>query len=51
MRLDVLSTLNTERAARRAVAVVTDIATGEQRLVKSAARGFLSLCMCRRNDW
>jgi xanthine dehydrogenase accessory factor len=36
LRLDVLSTLNTERAARRAVAVVTDIASGEQRLVKAA---------------
>ena len=35
MRLDVLSTLNSERAARRAVAVVTDIATGVQRLVKA----------------
>ena len=36
MRLDVLSTLNAERAARRAVAVVTDIASGAQRLVKAA---------------
>jgi xanthine dehydrogenase accessory factor len=36
MKLDILSTLNTERAARRAVAVVTDIASGEQRLVKAA---------------
>jgi xanthine dehydrogenase accessory factor len=36
LRLEVLSILNTERAARRAVAVVTDIATGEQRLVKAA---------------
>ena len=36
MRLDILSTLNAERAARRAVAVVTDIASGAQRLVKAA---------------
>jgi xanthine dehydrogenase accessory factor len=35
LRLDILSTLNTERAARRAVAVVTDIASGTQRLVKA----------------
>ena len=35
MKLDILSTLNAERAARRAVAVVTDIASGEQRLVKA----------------
>jgi xanthine dehydrogenase accessory factor len=34
LKLVVLSTLNAERAARRAVAVVTDIASGEQRLVK-----------------
>jgi xanthine dehydrogenase accessory factor len=34
LRLDILSTLNAERAARRAVVVVTDVATGEQRLVK-----------------
>ena len=36
MRLDLLSTLNAERAARRAVAVVTDIASGAQRLVKAS---------------
>jgi len=35
LRLDLLSTLNAERAARRAVAVVTDIASGAQRLVKA----------------
>ena len=35
MKLDILSTLNTERAARRAVAVVTDVTTGAQRLVKA----------------
>jgi xanthine dehydrogenase accessory factor len=36
VRLDILKTLNGERAARRAVAVVTDVASGEQRLVKAA---------------
>jgi xanthine dehydrogenase accessory factor len=36
LRLDILSTLNTERAARRAAIVVTDIASGDQRLVKAA---------------
>ncbi len=36
MKLDILSTLNAERAARRAVVVVTDIASGAQRLVKAA---------------
>jgi xanthine dehydrogenase accessory factor len=36
MKLDLLSTLNAERAARHAVAVVTDISSGEQRLVKAA---------------
>ncbi|MDT3687178.1 MAG: XdhC family protein [Pseudorhodoplanes sp.] len=35
MRLDILSSLNTERAARRAVVIVTDVASGEQRLVKA----------------
>jgi xanthine dehydrogenase accessory factor len=35
MRLDLLAALNAERAARRAVVVVTDVASGEQRLVKS----------------
>jgi xanthine dehydrogenase accessory factor len=33
MKLDILRTLNAERAARRAAVVVTDIAAGEQRLV------------------
>jgi xanthine dehydrogenase accessory factor len=33
MRLDILHSLNTERAARRAAIVVTDIATGDQRFV------------------
>jgi xanthine dehydrogenase accessory factor len=36
MRLDLLKTLNTERAARRAVFLVTNEASGEQRLVKAA---------------
>jgi xanthine dehydrogenase accessory factor len=36
MRLDILKTLNAERAARRAVIVVTSEATGEQRLVKAS---------------
>lgn len=34
MKLDLLKTLNEERAARRATIVVTDVATGTQRLVK-----------------
>jgi xanthine dehydrogenase accessory factor len=36
MRLDQLSALNAERAARRAVILVTDPATGAERLVKAA---------------
>lgn len=36
MKLDILRTLNTERAARRAVVVVTDTESGTQRLVKAA---------------
>jgi xanthine dehydrogenase accessory factor len=36
VKIDTLSALNTERAARRAAIVVTDTATGEQRLVKAA---------------
>jgi xanthine dehydrogenase accessory factor len=35
MKLDILRTLNAERAARRAAVVITDIANGEQRLVKA----------------
>jgi xanthine dehydrogenase accessory factor len=35
VKLDILKTLNAERAARRAVVVVTDVAGGEQRLVKA----------------
>jgi xanthine dehydrogenase accessory factor len=36
MKLDILTALNAERAARRAAIVVTDVASGKQRLVKSA---------------
>jgi xanthine dehydrogenase accessory factor len=36
LRLDILRSLNTERSARRAAVVVTDVASGEQRLVKAA---------------
>ena len=35
MKLDILTALNSERAARRAAIVVSNIATGEQRLVKA----------------
>jgi xanthine dehydrogenase accessory factor len=35
MKLDILAALNTERNARRAAVVVTDVASGEQRLVKA----------------
>ncbi|HWM47996.1 MAG TPA: XdhC family protein [Xanthobacteraceae bacterium] len=35
MRIDILKALNAERAARRAAVVVTDTASGEQRLVKA----------------
>jgi xanthine dehydrogenase accessory factor len=35
LRLDILSVLNAERAARRAVVVITDVDSGEQRLVKA----------------
>jgi xanthine dehydrogenase accessory factor len=36
MKLDILTALNTERDARRAAIVVTDVASGTQRLVKAA---------------
>ena len=36
MKLETLTELNAERTARRAVVLITDTATGEQRLVKSA---------------
>lgn len=35
MKLEIIHALNAERAARRAVAVVTDVTSGEQRLVKA----------------
>jgi len=36
MKLETLTELNAERAARRPVVLITDTATGEQRLVKAA---------------
>ena len=36
MQLDILTTLNTERAARRAAIVVTNVESGQQRLIKAA---------------
>ena len=36
MKLDLLASLNAERAARRAAIVVTNVASGQQRLVKAA---------------
>jgi xanthine dehydrogenase accessory factor len=36
MKLDILTVLNTERAARRAAIVVTSVESGKQRLVKAA---------------
>src|SRR5271169_2618708 len=36
MKLDILTVLNAERQARRAAIVVTDVASGKQRLVKAA---------------
>lgn len=36
MKLELLHAINAERAARRALMVVTDVQTGEQRLVKAA---------------
>jgi xanthine dehydrogenase accessory factor len=36
VKLDVLHALNSERSARRAVILVTDVASGGQRLVKAA---------------
>jgi len=35
MKLDILAALNSERAARRAAIVVTDVESGEQRLVRA----------------
>jgi len=37
VKLDILQALNAERAARRAVMLVTDVGRGDQRLVKGAA--------------
>jgi xanthine dehydrogenase accessory factor len=39
VRLDTLRTLNAERAARRAAVLVTDLASGDERLVKAADVG------------
>ncbi|MGB7690036.1 MAG: XdhC family protein, partial [Pseudolabrys sp.] len=36
MKLDILHALNAERATRRAAVLVTDVASGAQRLVKRA---------------
>ena len=36
MKLELLQTINAERAARRAIVVITDVESGAQRLVKSA---------------
>jgi xanthine dehydrogenase accessory factor len=36
VKLEILSALNAERAARRAVVLVTDVASGSERLVKAA---------------
>jgi xanthine dehydrogenase accessory factor len=36
MQLDILTALNTERAARRAAVVVTNVESGKQRLIKAA---------------
>ena len=36
MKLELLAALNVERAARRAAVLITDLASGEQRLVKQA---------------
>ena len=50
MRLDILSTLNAERAARRAVIIVTDTQSGQQRVVKGedAARDPLKDLLFKR---
>ena len=36
MKLDILTALNSERAARRAAIVVTNVENGRQRFVKAA---------------
>jgi xanthine dehydrogenase accessory factor len=50
VNLDVLQTLNTERTARRATVLVTDVASGAQRLVKAAdvARDSLKDALAKR---
>ena len=50
MNLDVLHALNTERTARRATVLVTDVASGAQRLVKAAdlARDSLKDALAKR---
>lgn len=50
MQLSLLTTLNEERAARRAAIVVTNLANGEQRLVKAAdaAKDDLALALSAR---
>jgi xanthine dehydrogenase accessory factor len=39
MKLEILSTLNAERAARRAAVVITNVETGKQRLMRAADIG------------
>ena len=39
MKLDILTALNAERAARRAAIVITNVETGKQRFVKAAEIG------------
>src|SRR6201984_1109527 len=39
MKLDILTALNTERAARRAAIVITNVESGKQRFVKAAEIG------------
>ena len=39
MKLDILTALNAERAARRAAVVITDVANGKQRFVKAGEIG------------
>ena len=46
MRLDLLAQLNTERAARRAAILVTDIATNEQRFVRESEAAADPLATC-----
>jgi xanthine dehydrogenase accessory factor len=50
MKLELLKSLNAERAARRAVIVVTDVASGRERLVKAAdiAKDQLSALLAER---